>query len=49
MLIDSLGTYVARSRLKANGKLDAVEDPDIKKILKKVGFDTSDKPRLGKE
>lgn len=46
MLIDSLGTYIARSRLKANGKLDAVEEPDIKKILKKVGFDISDKPRL---
>ena len=46
MLIDSLGTYVARSRLKANGKLDAVEEPDIKKILKKVGFDTSDKSKL---
>ena len=46
MLIDSLGTFVARSRLKANGKLDAVEEPDIKKLLKKVGFDISDKPKL---
>jgi hypothetical protein len=46
MLIDSLGTYIARSRLKANGKLDAVEEPNIKNILKKAGFDPSDKPRL---
>lgn len=46
MLIDSLGTYIARSRLKANGKLDAVEEPDIKKLLKKVGLSWSDKPRL---
>ena len=46
MLIDSLGTYVARSRLKANGKLNAVEEPDIKKLLKKAGFDWRDKPNL---
>ena len=46
MLIDSLGTYIARSRLKANGKLDAVEEPDIKKLLKKVGLSWADKPRL---
>jgi hypothetical protein len=46
MLIDSLGTYVARSRLKANGKLNAIEEPDIKKLLKKAGFDVSDKSRL---
>lgn len=48
MLIDSLGTYVARSRLKANGKLDSVEEPDIKGILKKIGLDWSDKPPLPK-
>ena len=46
MLIDSLGTFIARSRLKANGKLDAVEPPDIKKLLKKVGLSWGDKPRL---
>jgi len=46
LLIDSLGTYVARSRLKATGKLDATEEPDIKKLLKKAGFDANDKPRL---
>lgn len=46
MLIDSLGTYIARSRLKANGKLDAVEEPHIKKLLEKAGFDYADKPRL---
>ncbi len=46
MLIDSLGTYVARSRLKANGLLSSVEEPDIKALLKKAGFSTDDKPRL---
>ncbi len=46
MLIDSLGKYIARSRLKQNGVLEAVEEPDIKKILKKSGYDVSDKPKL---
>lgn len=46
MLIDSLGTYIARSRLKQNGKLDAIEEPDIKKLLKKSGFEQDDKPAL---
>jgi len=46
MLIDSLGTYIARSRLKGNGKLSAIEDPDIKKLLKKAGLDWKDKPPL---
>lgn len=46
MLIDSLGKYIARSRLKQNGVLEAVEEPDIKKILKKSGYDISDKPKL---
>ena len=43
MLIDSVGTYLARSRLKADGKLNAVEPPDIKHILKKAGLDYRDK------
>lgn len=47
MLIDSLGEYVARSRLKANGLLNATEPPDIKGLLKKIGLDWRDKPRLG--
>ena len=46
MLTDSLGTYVARSRLKAKGLLDAVEPPNIKALLKKIGLDWADKPRL---
>jgi hypothetical protein len=46
MLIDSLGEYIARSRLKAKGLLDAVEPPDIKALLKKSGFEYGDKPRL---
>lgn len=46
MLIDSLGEYIARSRLKMNGLLDAVEPPDIKALLKKVGFSYADKPKL---
>lgn len=46
MLIDSLGEYIARSRLKAKGFLNAIEPPDIKALLKKSGFDAQDKPRL---
>jgi len=46
MLIDSLGKYVARSRLKRDGKLDATEPPDIKALLKKAGFSHEDKPKL---
>ena len=46
MLIDSLGTYIARSRLKGNGKLNATEEPNIKKLLRKAGFSSEDKPKL---
>ena len=46
MLIDSLGEYVARSRLKAKGLLSSVEPPDIKALLKKSGFEYGDKPKL---
>ena len=46
MLIDSLGTYIARSRLKRNGKLEATEEPDIRKILKKIGLAWEDKKKL---
>ena len=46
MLIDSLGKYIARSRLKEKGLLEAVEPPNIKKILKKAGFSWEGKPRL---
>lgn len=46
MLIDSLGEYIARSRLKGEGKLSSVEPPDIKALLKKAGFPHEDKPKL---
>jgi len=46
MLIDSLGEYIARSRLKSNGLLDATEPPDIKALLKKIGLDWKDKTKL---
>jgi len=46
MLVDSLGTYIARSRLKRNGKLEPIEPPNIKALLKKAGLDPSDKPKL---
>jgi len=49
MLIDSLGTYIARSRLKAKGLLNSVEEPDIKALLKKIGLDWEDKPKLESE
>jgi len=46
MLIDAQGTYIARSRLKSDGKLKDIEEPDIKKLLKKIGKSTEDKPKL---
>lgn len=46
MLIDSLGEYIARSRLKSKGLLNAIEPPDLKAILRKAGFAAEDKPRL---
>jgi len=48
MLIDSLGKYMARSRLKQGGKLLATEPPDIKALLKKAGLSWTDKPLLDK-
>lgn len=46
MLIDSLGTYVARSRLKRDGLLNSEEEPDLKLILKKAGYSIADKPKI---
>uniref|UniRef100_A0A6H1ZYE1 Putative ATPase domain containing protein n=1 Tax=viral metagenome TaxID=1070528 RepID=A0A6H1ZYE1_9ZZZZ len=46
MLVDSLGKYIARSRLKQNGLLNAVEPPNIKALLKKIKLNWEDKPRL---
>ena len=46
LLIDSLGEYIARSRLRANGLLDVEEEPHIRSLLKKVGLDYSNKPKL---
>jgi hypothetical protein len=38
--------YQARSRLGKGGELDLYEKPDIKAILKKVGFSPDDKPLI---
>jgi hypothetical protein len=46
LLIDSQGKYIARSRLKANGKLEPSEPPNIKALLKKIGLSWEDKPKL---
>lgn len=46
LILDAQGKYMARSRLKADNKLNSVEEPDIKKILKKIGLDWEDKPSL---
>lgn len=46
ILTKSTGTYLARSRLAKEGLLDTYEAPDLKAILKKVGFDYHDKPLI---
>lgn len=40
------GKYLARSRLRSDGKLDVEENADVKKLLSKIGLDWSDKPKL---
>jgi len=46
LLTASTGTNLARSRLAQDGLLDKYEEPNIKKILKKAGYSTDDKPKL---
>lgn len=48
-LLESQGTYIARSRLKANGKLNAIEPANIKALLKKIGLPYENKPKLTDE
>lgn len=43
---EAQGEYIARSRLKSNGKLDIREPADYKALLKKIGLDWEDKPKL---
>lgn len=46
LLIHSTGKYEASSQLMASGKLGDIEEPDLKKLLKKAGLPTEDKPIL---
>lgn len=46
LLTEAQGEYQARSRLNGEGKLLTKEPADIKALLRKVGFDSEDKPRL---
>jgi hypothetical protein len=46
LLTEAQGEYVARSRLKADGKLEVEEPADIKGLLKKIGLSWEDKPKL---
>lgn len=45
-LTEAQGKYVARSRLKSNGKLDMIEPANIRHILRKAGKTWEDKPKL---
>lgn len=45
-ILEAQGTYHAKSRLKANGKLNAEEPAHIKALLKKIGLPYEDKPKL---
>lgn len=44
LLIHSTGKYEASSQLMASGKLNDIEEPDLKKLLEKAGLPTDDKP-----
>ena len=46
MLVDSLGTYIARSRFKACFETRGFIDPDFKSFFKKVGLEWEDKEYL---
>ena len=46
LLTKSTGTFLARSRLSADGLLETYEKPDLKYILKKVGMPYQDKELL---
>ena len=46
LVVEAQGKYIARSRLKSDGFLDPEEEPDIKKLLKKIGLEWEDKPKL---
>ena len=49
ILTQSTGQHIARSRLAKGGLLDTYEKPDMKSILKKVGFPHEDKPLFNEE
>ena len=46
ILTKSTGRHIARSRLAKGGLLEKYEEPNIKKILKKAGLSTNDKPLI---
>lgn len=46
LLTAPIDDYPARSRLAKDGKLDPIEEPDIKKLMTKAGFKPLDKPSL---
>lgn len=46
LITEAQGKYLARSRLKADGKLDIEEPADIKALLKKIGIDWEDKEKI---
>jgi hypothetical protein len=46
IVTEAQGEFIARSRLKGSGILNVEEPADIKALLKKIGLDWQDKPRL---
>lgn len=44
LLIHSTGKFEASSQLMASGKMNDIEEPDLKKLLEKAGLPTEDKP-----
>ncbi len=44
LLLHSTGKYEASSQLMASGKLNAIEEPNLKQLLEKAGLPTDDKP-----
>lgn len=46
LLTQPTGVYLCRSRLAGDGKLSAIEEPNIKALMQKAGVPLNDKPKL---
>lgn len=46
LITQNTGKYIARTRIGSGGIFDTREDPNIKNLLRKAGYNTEDKPLI---